>query len=69
MNMVSSPTRESYYQRFPDLAAVVDAAFESRHNKVTRARPGHSNDQDGVSTVTSPDPMATGIGDIAAGRI
>ena len=28
----------SYYQRFPDLADVIDAAFEARNTRVTTAR-------------------------------
>jgi eukaryotic-like serine/threonine-protein kinase len=54
------PDAQAYYRRFPDLAGVIDAAFESRNTRVTSAHAGRSSAQDGESTVTSPDPIVTG---------
>ena len=54
------PDVRSYYRRFPDLTDVIDAAFEARGARVTEAHAGHTSDQDGESTVTFLDPIATG---------
>ena len=47
----------SFYQRFPELTEVIDAAFEARR---LAARGGPSSDHDGESTVTSPGALPTG---------
>lgn len=52
------PDARSYHERFPDLADVIDAAFESWNHRVLTARHGHP---DGESTVASPGLLNTGV--------
>ena len=45
------PDARLYYQRFPELVEVIDAAFETRH--VAKRQGGPSSDHDGEPTVVS----------------
>ena len=61
------PDARSYYQRFPELVEVIDAAFQARQ---LAARGGPSSDHDGESTVASPLVHAqVRNGNIAMGRV
>ena len=41
------PDARSYHRQFPDLGEAIDAAFESRANRISTVRRGRSNDRDG----------------------
>ena len=54
------PDAKSYYEQFPDLTAVIDAALAAGNDGVSVARRGKASDDTCGSTVTSPGAMKTG---------
>jgi tetratricopeptide (TPR) repeat protein len=53
------PDPRSYYQRFPDLTGVIDAAFTFLRNRAVGTEPGNADNSGLGSTVTSPGGMNT----------